>query len=107
MNVFTRLNFLFFSSFFLIACQPEEPEVSPPSSSSDLLRITVQPTFGSETLFLDSIYQTPEGYDVKFKEIKFYMEDIRNGLNLFKDVTLFDYRVRGDTLIQKSGDKVL
>lgn len=105
MNVFNKLFFLSFSFFVLIACKPEEPEVCPPSS--DYLRITVQPTFGSETLFLDTIYQTPEGYDVKFKEIKFYMEDIRNGVNLLSDVALFDYRLRGDTLIQSPGDKVL
>ena len=104
MSVFNKLFFLSFSFFILIACKPEEPEVCPPSS--DYLRITVQPTFGSETLFLDSIYQTPEGYDVKFKEIKFYIEDIRNGVNLLSDVALFDYRLRGDTLMQSPGDKV-
>ena len=54
MNVFLKLFLLSFSSLLLIACKPEEPEVHTPSS--DLLRITVQPTFGSETLFLDSIY---------------------------------------------------
>ena len=90
--------------FLISSCIQEEPEENTPSP--DLLSITVQPVFGGESLFLDSSYQTPEGYDIQFTDIKFYLQDVRNGLNLFNDVALFDYRLRGTSLMERVGDKV-
>ncbi|MDG1148208.1 MAG: hypothetical protein P8N52_07895 [Crocinitomicaceae bacterium] len=88
----------------ITSCKPDEPEeITPPCP--DLLSVTVQPVFGGETLYLDSSYQTPEGYDIQFTDIKFYLQDVRNGLNLFKDAALFDYRLRGTNLMERVGDK--
>ena len=83
-----QLIIILFGFLSVTSCKSDEPEII--EQTSDTLKITVQPVFGGETLFLDSTYQTPEGYDLQFIDIKFYFEDARNGLNLFKDASLFD-----------------
>lgn len=99
-----QLIIILFGFLSVTSCKSDEPEII--EQTSDTLKITVQPVFGGETLFLDSTYQTPEGYDLQFIDIKFYFEDARNGLNLFKDASLFDYRERGISLSERVGDIV-
>lgn len=77
----------------------EEPEVP----QDPTLRITVQPMYGTETLYLDSTYTTPEGYDVQFTDIKFYYGSVFNGSETLIDAGLFDYRERGTLLLEASG----
>ena len=103
MSAFIQLALFFFGVLSLTSCKPDKPETNIPSS--DTLTISVQPVFGGEPLFLDSSYQTPEGYDIQFTDIKFYFHDVRNGEYLFKEAALFDYRLRGTSFIETAGDK--
>ncbi len=89
--------------FSLISCRKDkEPHTG---TQSRVLRVDVQPLFGVDTLYLDSVYQTQEGYKIKFTEIKFFLEDIRNGDHVLKDAALFDYRENGTFLLSNEGDK--
>ena len=45
-----------------------------------------------------------EGYKVQFTDIKFYLEDIRNGSVQLTDAMLFDYRERGTLLYDGAGN---
>ncbi|OFZ43347.1 MAG: hypothetical protein A3D92_24275 [Bacteroidetes bacterium RIFCSPHIGHO2_02_FULL_44_7] len=86
----------------LSACKEDKVD-DPVEPVQPLLRITVQPTYGSETLYLDSTYITPEGYEVQFTELRFYMgEPANNGIS-FMDAALFDYRERGNLLAEVVG----
>jgi hypothetical protein len=60
------LGLLFFS------CDKDEPS----KTEDTYLSLTVQPPFGTENLFLDSVYTTVEGYDFKILDFKFYMTDV-------------------------------
>lgn len=68
------------------------------------VNIEVQPVFDTENLYLDSIYTTQEGYKIKFTDIKFFLEDIKNVSTQFTDAGLFDYRERGTLLSRLKGN---
>ena len=63
----------------------------------------VHPKYGTVELDLDSVYQTPEGYDIKFTDVKFYLQDMKDGTNQILDAALFDYR-NSDTLFKVEGN---
>ena len=65
----------------LYSCDKEEPT----KTEDTYLSLTVQPTFGTENLFLDSVYTTVEGYDFKILDFKFYMTDVKNNSNQFAE----------------------
>lgn len=77
--------------------EPCDPEVTQ-------LKVSVQPVYGSETLYLDSTYSTVEGYDVQFINLKFFAEDVRGSSSQLNDASLFDYRVTGTTLFTGEGE---
>lgn len=89
--------------FTLQSCKDKEDLNPVAEDLGNYVNIDVQPVFDTENLFLDSIYTTQEGYKIKFTEIRFFMEDIRNGSKLMLDAALFDYRARGTTLLHKKG----
>jgi hypothetical protein len=62
---------------------------------ADVLEVTVQPTYGSDILYLDSVIVTPEGYDMKLTELKFFLQNVNNGSNMLLEDGLFDYRLKG------------
>lgn len=76
--------------------EPMEPEVTQ-------LKVSVQPVYGSETLYLDSTYTTNEGYDVQFINLKFFAENVRGSSSQLNDASLFDYRVTGTHLFTEEG----
>lgn len=76
--------------------EPCDPELAQ-------LKVSVQPVFGGEILFLDSTYSTVEGYDVQFIELKFFAEDMRGTSEQLKDASLFDYRVTETDLFTGEG----
>jgi len=88
-------------ALIFVACKDDEVVVCEDNPS--YLNITVQPVFDAQNLYLDSVYATVEGYDVKFTDIKFYMEDIKNGSLKLIDAALFDYRTRGTLLLNEVG----
>jgi hypothetical protein len=68
------------------------------------LTVDIIPKFGEETLLLDSIYTTSEGYLVKFTDLKFYITSLGNGSNLLCEAALFDFTENQNTLTVGSGE---
>jgi hypothetical protein len=101
MRKFKQVVLISLAAVTFFSCKEEqEPDCQTEPAK---LRVTVQPVFGSETLYLDSVYSTVEGYDVKFTDLKFYMENPRNGSAVLIDAGLFDYRERGTLLMEGEG----
>lgn len=99
--VFFTLGLLIFS---FQSCKEKEDDFTPePQDLGNYVTIDVQPVFDTEDLLLDSIYTTQEGYKIKFTDIKFFFEDIKNVNNQMIDAALFDYRARGTTLLHTKG----
>ena len=96
------IGFLVLSALFFTACKEEVVPV-PQEEPTHYVKIEVDPMFDTEVLYLDSVYTTQEGYDIKFSEIRFYMEDVRNGSTQLIDAGLFDYRARGTALLRAEG----
>lgn len=82
--------------------KPEDPILPP--APEQMLRIEVHPSFGSQALYLDSVYSFSNGYLIQFNELKFYFENPRNGSVQMTDAGLFDYRQRGYELLEVAGD---
>ena len=87
----------------LFSCK--DKEVLDPLVPNHYVKINVHPKFGNETLDLDAVYQTSEGYDIKFTDLKFYLQDVKNSSNALSPVGLFDYRVNGVAAIREIGTK--
>ncbi|NRA13237.1 MAG: hypothetical protein HRT57_14925, partial [Crocinitomicaceae bacterium] len=104
MKVFYSLLIVLGSALALPSCEDDDVVVTPPTPTGPTLKLTVQPTFGTQDLHLDSTYTTAEGYKVQFTDIKFYLQDLRNGSTVLASDGLFDYRLRGTSLLEISGD---
>lgn len=102
MKKYLAFGFLLAGTCIVSSCKEDKvPDPEPPASPE--LRIVVQPQYGTETLYLDSNYTTAEGYEVQFTDLKFYLGSPRwNGTTLL-DAGLFDYRERGNLLLQTTG----
>ena len=93
---------IFFSLLVLVlatACGDDNPEA--PKAQ---LQIDLQPVYGGQNFFMDSIYTTQEGYKVKFTELKCYFTLFGNGTNALHEAALLDYRETGSLLFKKEGD---
>ena len=93
---------IFFSLLVLVfttACGDDNPEA--PKAQ---LQIDLQPVYGGQNFFMDSIYTTQEGYKVKFTELKCYFTLFGNGTNALHQAALLDYRETGSLLFKKEGD---
>ena len=73
----------------LVACEDKPTDQVP---LVEKLKVTVQPTFGTVDLALDSTYLTPQGYDIQFTDLKFYASEIGNGSAILCRTALFNYR---------------
>lgn len=83
------------------SCKKDKPQPVIPDPA-DKLAIYVFPTYGTQTLYLDSTYQTQEGYDVQFTDIKFFAGSWKNGTETLVDAALFDFREKGNVLFEIS-----
>ncbi len=81
------------------ACDKDKPET--PKAQ---LQVDIQPVFGGQTFYMDSIYTTQEGYKVKFTELKCYFTLFGNGNNSLHEAALLDYRETGSLLFKKEAD---
>ncbi len=87
-----------------ISCKKKDPE---PQPVDNFLRITIQPTYsnnGDDDVQLDSVYTTPEGYKVKFTDVKFYLTKLKNGNSNLLESAFFDFRETGLLLARIKGD---
>jgi hypothetical protein len=95
-----KIYFIFIILLFF-SCKKDEPT---PSTTDKYLSITIDPSYGSQLFFLDSVYTTPEGYKVKFSDLKFYVSALRNGSDTLTQAALFDYSSTGNLLTRLIGD---
>ncbi len=100
MKHFYLIALLFFA---FTSCKNKENPAPP--VPNHYVKINVHPKYGTETLYLDSVFQTSEGYDIKFTDIKFYLQDVKNGTSVLSPVGLFDYRVKGVQAVKEIGTK--
>jgi hypothetical protein len=75
-----------------------------PTPQKAYVQLDLQPVFGNETFYMDSIYTTPEGFKVKFTELKCYFTLFANGDSSLHQAALFDYRENGSLLFKKESD---
>lgn len=84
--------FVILAGITFVACKEKSKD---PMQSSHNVEVVVQPTFGATPLYLDSTYTTSQGYDIQFTDIKFYVQDMRDGNKVLLDAALFDLRQKG------------
>ena len=93
---------IFYSVCFallMVACDKDKP-IAPKAQ----VQLDLQPVFGSQSFYMDSIYTTPEGYKIKFTELKCYFTLFGNGSNVLHQAALLDYRETGSLLFKKEAD---
>ena len=88
----------------LWSCDPKDPKPNDPISET--IKVTINPTYGSESFYMDSVYTTDEGYKVKFTELNCYFTLLGNGTNQLIEAALFNYRETGALLVSKVGSHV-
>lgn len=98
--IYLSLGVLLFS---FQSCKDKDDDNPIDQGVENYVNIDVQPVFDADDLFLDSVYTAQEGYKIKFTDIKFFVEDIKNGNNTMIDAALFDYRARGTTMLNTKG----
>lgn len=86
----------------LWSCDPDKP--TPVDPVSETVKVTITPTYGSQTFWMDSIYTTTEGYKVKFTELICYFTLLKSPTANLIEAALFDFREKGTTLVNQAGD---
>jgi len=59
---------------------------------------------GNEELKLDSVYISPEGYKIKFTDIKCFFTMLGNGNNILTEAAYYDLREKGAKVLSIEGD---
>ena len=112
------ITLLFIFSIFTFSCKKEgctDPQADNYNKNAntddgsctyplDELQIKINPSYGTQSFYLDSSYQTDEGYTVKFTDLKFYLSDLTNGQDTLNGASLYDYRNSTNHLFSTSGD---
>lgn len=93
---------IFLISLLVYSCKKDNTG----NKTNDLeeVQLRVFPYFGSEALYLDSVYITDENYLIRFEEIKFYMCNLQYNGNLLVDAALFNYRETQHDFIKVKAD---
>ncbi|MEI8117152.1 MAG: MbnP family protein [Flavobacteriia bacterium] len=97
-------NFLFLVVIlpFLWSCEPDDPK--PVDPVAETVKVTINPTYGNQAFYMDSVYTTAEGYKVKFTELTCYFTLLKNGTNQLIEAALFNYRETGTLLTSLAGN---
>ncbi len=93
---------IFTGCFLLYSCNKDKP--NPIETPKSFVEITVQPTYNSSNLFLDSVYITTEGYKIKFTDLKFFGTTLKNGSNNLAQVGFFDFALSGNYFMKVEQD---
>lgn len=89
--------------FLVTSCKKDD--VIP--TATQYLQIDILPTYaniGTMPMNLDSVYTTPEGYQVKFTDVKFYTSILKNESNSLLQAALYDLRETGVLMLRTPGD---
>ena len=93
--------YIIIAAAVLTSCKDDQ--VTEPIPIVDYLKVTMQPTFGTNELLLDQTFTTAEGYLVQFTDLKCYFTSMKNGSNELCKAALYDYRETGTLLFSKPG----
>ena len=91
--------FMSFALLYLSACGDDTP-----TPEKAYLQLDLQPVYGTQPFYMDSLYTTPEGFQVKFTELKCYFTLFANGDSSLHQAALFDYRETGSLLFKKEAN---
>jgi hypothetical protein len=94
---------IIFFMFLFTSCKKDDVTPTP----TQYLQIDVLPTYsngGAMQMNLDSVYTTPEGYQVKFTDVKFYTSILKNESNNLLQSALYDLRETGKLMLRTPGD---
>lgn len=92
-----------FSILALVGCKSKKQDKNEETSTTPSLKVTVQPYFGNDLLYLDSIYRLTSGDSIKFTDIRFYITELTNANNdSLNRASLFNYRVSNTNLFTAS-----
>ena len=86
----------------IVSCKKDKP--TPIETPKSYVEITVQPTYNSSNLFLDSVYITTEGYKIKFTDLKFFSTTLKNGQNNLAQVGFFDFALSANYFLKVEQD---
>lgn len=84
----------------LVSCHKPQ-QVDPPSNEYTVTGV-VQPVFGGNNLYLDTVYTLSNGVKIKVQTIKFYTSALTQNGSALSDYDLFDYGARGTAWFQKT-----
>ncbi|MCE3295220.1 MAG: hypothetical protein K0R65_934 [Crocinitomicaceae bacterium] len=79
--------------------KPEDPVEEPKEIQMDLV-----PYFGSQQLYLDSVYTTDENYLIQFQEVRLYMSNFAHEGRILPDVALFNLRQTQHAFLKTQAD---
>jgi len=92
---------------FLYSCKKKNPAPDPVVNYLEINMLPVYGGNGNDPLLLDSIYTTPEGYKIKFTDIKCYFTLLKNGSKSLTQAAYFDLREKGNQVLRVAGDYTL
>lgn len=97
----TRIIFLCCSLFVILSCKKEDPtdDMCETPIETFSSRIDITPMYGSEELYLDSVYLTQEGYRVKFITLKMLSTNIGDDNNQITHAAAFDFGETGKSFV--------
>lgn len=102
-----KILFLFVAATVLLSCKKEDDQTDDdgqPIEGTFSTKIDITPTFGSEDLFLDSVYITQEGYRIKFTNLKVLSTEIGDSENQITHAAQFDFATSGTSFITLNSD---
>lgn len=86
----------------LWSCDPDDPKPVDPATES--VKVVINPSYGNQAFYMDSVYTTNEGYKVKFTELTCYFTLLGNGTNQLIEAALFNFRETGSLLVSKNAN---
>ena len=97
-----KILYLLLLSPLIWSCDPDQP--TPNIPVLETVKVSINPTYGTQAFYMDSIYTTAEGYKVKFTELTCYFTLLGNGTNQLIEAALYNFRETGSTLVSKVGN---
>lgn len=86
------------SGMIFIGCKKKNEAEEPQTALTTTQEVHLQPYFGTDILKLDSTYTFPDGIDIQFTALKFFVNNPTTTENSLIDMSLFDYGTTGSLL---------
>lgn len=100
-------NSVFLALIILLAACSKSIETSNGNQPQVMVEAQLQPFFGSQELYLDTVYTTPQGYPVKIREVKFFLTKVKSGDQVVVPSAKLDWRSKGKQIFKVAGNPEL